>query len=75
MMLKSVLVGAACAYGAYLLYALSIIIPASRRNAAIGSGAWYAWTVCSPLFWFIVCGSFALGTFLTLKRSFPPLYR
>lgn len=75
LMLKSILVGAASAYAVYLLYVLKVMISAHRKNAAVGAGAWYAYTVHSPLFWVVLCGAFGLGTFFTLKLNFPPLYR
>jgi hypothetical protein len=75
MMLKSILVGAACAYAANLLYTLVILISAHRKNMAIGTGAWQAFTLHSSLFWVVICAAFWCGTFFTMRHLFPPLYR
>jgi hypothetical protein len=68
--LRPLLLGDLFVVVAYLVYTISIrfSIP---RTTAIGSGAWYAWTVQSPLFWLLIGLAFVSGMYLSMRLWMP----
>jgi hypothetical protein len=73
--IKGIAVGSLFAFMSLIAYTIVVSLPAHRRGAAIGAGAWQAWTVHSPWFWLVLGISFVIGTFVTLRVSTPPMYR